>query len=237
VPSTRYERVLLAEKAVRGLNRSEGAPTAFSCSVYLGLVHYGSGIPKSHTAFYNASEVALVVNGRLRWHRSLVEFVMAFSTNVVMELRRELELLRNHRSEADAGIEAIELLLANERVNPRGPVARSRAHVSEPGRDAAASKRSLRHTSSLRVNVLKTLERVSKGTVADLTTHLHAEGVRVGGATSLRERVAHELSRLRRKGMVRRYRNGQYTLRFFQPPANSNSGGSHRSPHGAKAVN
>ena len=48
--------------------------------------------------------------------------------------------------------------------------------------------------------------------VVDVCMQLADAGIRVGGVTTLRERVAHELSRLRRKGVVLRGRDGKYEL-------------------------
>ena len=122
---------------------------------------------------------------------------MAFSARVVRELQQELKELRAVRDGAVARIGALEVILKRGRA--RGsldPVSGSEQAVPRP---------------SLRASVLKTLER-TRSTAADVARHLEAEGFRVGGSTTLRERVAHEMSRLRRKGVIRRIRTGEYEL-------------------------
>lgn len=131
---------------------------------------------------------------------------MAFTNGVVEELRREHRLVQQHRTEMDARIQAIEVLLAKEAV--------SETSLQPPVRHTSVPRpRSHAKYTSLRLHVLRALEHMPSTTAVDLTQRLQGEGVRVGGATSLRERIAHELSRLKRKGVLRKYRNGRYALR------------------------
>lgn len=107
----------------------------------------------------------------------------------------------------DAKIQAIELLLANEGLPP----AHSRESVKSGPSTNSGQK------TSLRLSVLRALEASPRVTAAEVARQLQDEGFRVGGATSLRTRIAHELSRLRRKGVLRKYRNGRYAIRSVRP--------------------
>ena len=121
---------------------------------------------------------------------------MALSARVVRELQQELKDLKAVRDSAAARIGALEVILKRGRIHDTEP---------SPGKDRDSSR------PSLRASVLKTLEG-SRCTAADVARRLEAEGFRVGGSTTLRERVAHEMSRLRRKGVLRRVRSGEYEL-------------------------
>ena len=124
---------------------------------------------------------------------------MSFSGRVLKELQKELQHLRKTRDVVVARIDALEVLL----VQCRGSVAPG-VHVN----DVANASRV--KVGSLRSNILRILEQVPTAGATDVTRQLEAEGFRVGGSTTLRERVAHELSRLRRKGVIQRTRLGLY---------------------------
>ena len=124
---------------------------------------------------------------------------MSFSGRVLKELQKELQDLRKTRDVVVARIDALEVLL----VQRRGSVA-PRVNVN----DVANASRV--KVGSLRSNILRILEQVPTAGATDVTRQLEAEGFRVGGSTTLRERVAHELSRLRRKGVIQRTRLGLY---------------------------
>ena len=124
---------------------------------------------------------------------------MSFSGRVLKELQKELQDLRKTRDVVVARIDALEVLL----VQRRGSVA-PRVDVN----DVANASRV--KVGSLRSNILRILEQVPAAGATDVTRQLEAEGFRVGGSTTLRERVAHELSRLRRKGVIQRTPLGSY---------------------------
>ena len=136
---------------------------------------------------------------------------MALNTTVLRELRRELECLKADRATVDARIDALTRILESSEVySPPGP--KSRRGGSRASTPAAASARP-----SLRASILGALKHLPKATPAELTRHLQEIGVQVGGATSLRERVWHELSRLRKRGFVRRTRRGYYQVSPLKP--------------------
>ena len=128
---------------------------------------------------------------------------MPLSKRVVRELHRELKNLQSIRDGALARIGALEILLTEAKaVEGRERVSRMDGRVpdSRGGRP------------SLRARVLTILEEVSSSSAGDMARRLEATGFEVGGSTTLRERVAHELSRLRRKGVVQRARDGHYEI-------------------------
>ena len=130
---------------------------------------------------------------------------MGLSNTAIKELRHELECQKAYRTAVEERIGAIQCILdSGERVLTAGGKAR-------PGRSFSTDTVSPRP--SLRANILRTLQQLSKATPAELTARLQQDGVQVGGATSLRERVWHELSRLRRNDFIRRTRGGRYQLR------------------------
>src|SRR5687767_11557885 len=108
---------------------------------------------------------------------------MSFSGRVLKELQKELQDLHKTRDVVAARIDALEVLL----VQRRGSVA---PRVDVNGVTNASRVKVV----SLRANILRILEQVAPAGAADVTRHLEAEGYRVGGSTTLRERVAHELS-------------------------------------------
>ena len=123
---------------------------------------------------------------------------MALNTTVIKELRRELDCLKTDRMTIDAKIDALKRILGGTEVS--SPASRKSGR-----RDAGARP-------SLRASILRALSQVPKATPAELTRQLEEDGFKVGGATTLRERVWHELSRLRRRGSVRRTRSGYYQV-------------------------
>ena len=122
---------------------------------------------------------------------------MAFSPTVIKELRRELTVLERERLRAEARVRAIRMILAIRQ---------------EPTREPPA----------LRRRILSLLQHTAGGsTPAGLTRRLEQSGVQVGGTTPLRERVAHELSRMRRVGIVQRTPQGRYELRADSAPGSA----------------
>lgn len=136
---------------------------------------------------------------------------MGFSSGVAKELRREHQLLKDERAKMEARIQAIEFLLSGEATR----LARSRDSTGNAAAGNGATRRRTPNAkqTSLRVSVLQALKESPRVTAADVTRRLEEQGIRVGGATSFRERITHELSRLRRKGVLRKYRNGRYAIK------------------------
>ena len=143
---------------------------------------------------------------------------MALSVQVTRELRKELASLEASRAAVDAKIRALHSVLADGR---RSAASELLTHVtsSEPAKRESARFR----RTPLRATVLAALHRLSQGTAADVLANLQARGIKVGGSTTLRERVSHELSRLRRKGVVRRAANGCYEIAPSGPVNGFNS--------------
>ena len=130
-------------------------------------------------------------------------FCVMLSDLVSNELNQELRLLEALREAANTRIDAIQLLLSDRRLRTLefGVPLSSVSEHRRPGRRPP-----------LRSAVLNALKRLSSGSAAGVTRQLQAEGFQVGGATTLRERVSHELSRMRRNGLVARRANGQYEI-------------------------
>jgi DNA-binding transcriptional ArsR family regulator len=133
---------------------------------------------------------------------------MSFTATAIKELKQELASLQTSRANVDARMKAIEILLSNNGAKPSTNGAKPISRV------APALPKS--RVGSLRSIVLKELRQASPANTGDLTKRLETQGVRVGGVTSLHERISHELSRLRRDGIVRRDRKGGYMIRFAQ---------------------
>ena len=134
---------------------------------------------------------------------------MGLSTTAMKELRDELERQKAYRTVVEARIGALQCILDS------GEVALAAEGKVRPR--SSFSTDSVSPRPSLRANILRTLQQLSKATPAELTARLRQDGVQVGGATSLRERVWHELSRLRRNDFIRRTRGGRYQLRQTKP--------------------
>src|SRR5262249_24765916 len=123
---------------------------------------------------------------------------MSLSIQVVRELQRELGELLQRRESLNVRIKSIELIVRS--ADPRqgrlhGPLESRKSHV---GDHAAARKRG-----ALRATVLEILNGLPGGGDAQLVTErLRAHGFNVGGSTSLRQRVSHELARLSRLGVL-----------------------------------
>ena len=134
---------------------------------------------------------------------------MALTTKAMKELREELECLKADRAAVEARISALECILESG--------AETRTVVGSVARQGSLSAAAVSRRPPLRGSILRTLQLLSKATPAELTRRLQEDGLQVGGSTSLRERVWHELSRLRRTGFVRRTRGGHYQLRQARP--------------------
>lgn len=132
---------------------------------------------------------------------------MSFSDVVLRELKVELESMRKRRESIDVRINAIELLLAGGQagrpaaVTAPEPSRRQTFHMLRPGRPRRGS---------LRVRILQLLDTAAL-TGREVAAQLESERFRVGGKATLRDRVTHELSRLRRHGILRRDPAGQYS--------------------------
>jgi hypothetical protein len=60
--------------------------------------------------------------------------------------------------------------------------------------------------------VLETIRRAPGSKSSDVAQMIQDDGFRVGGVTSLRNRVSHEISQLRKQGAVRRDLDGFYAV-------------------------
>ena len=129
---------------------------------------------------------------------------MGLSQAALRELRSELANLKRYRGELEAQVHGIEMILARRSARSAAP-----AHAPET---ELALARPGDSKGSLRSRITGLLQQTSGLRTSELAERLHQEGFRVGGATSLRERVSHELSRLRSLKLVRRRRGGRYTL-------------------------
>ena len=143
---------------------------------------------------------------------------MALSPGLAKELLRELKALQHSRAEADARIQAIELLLASEATmsHDQRKQGRERGKIKVPVERGHSAKRP-----PLRDVVLQAMLE-SPGTsvtATELAERIKGAGVRVNGKTSLRDRVVDQLLRLKRSGVVRKYRNGHYAPHVVEPAA------------------
>ena len=134
---------------------------------------------------------------------------MALTPKAMKELRAELECLKVDRAAVEARISALQCILES--------AAESRTVAGSVAPSGSLSAATVSRRPPLRGSILRTLQLMSKATPAELTRRLQQDGLQVGGSTSLRERVWHELSRLRRMGFVRRTRGGHYQLRQAKP--------------------
>ena len=124
---------------------------------------------------------------------------MALSAHVTRELRRELASLQASRTAIDERIRALQSVLGGSHA-----LTGSEQLLPVNGDDSRKQQSRPPKPTPLRATVLAALQRLSHGKAADIVADLESRGIEVGGSTTLRERVSHELSRLRRKGVVRR---------------------------------
>lgn len=135
---------------------------------------------------------------------------MALSKSAVNELRRELADLGERRNQIDSAICGIKAILSAAGVAV--PEARSGAPGSRAGGAAAPGLAGSGRQVPLRTRIIEIIGSATRASRATVVEQLRSEGFRVGGATSLPVRVSHELSRLRRTGILRRDRNGMFTV-------------------------
>jgi hypothetical protein len=143
---------------------------------------------------------------------------MALSRGALDELRRELAAVRRSRATIDARIQGLELILAAERSSAAEGVESSRRsariRIPSPSKGRPVGRR--REKGSFRKMVLDALQKAPGSKCADLARLIEDEGVRIDGATSLRDRISHEIYRLRRLGAVRKDRGGLYVVQATQ---------------------
>lgn len=134
---------------------------------------------------------------------------MALSQSVLNELHRELTELRRRRGQIDATIRGLKGILSAERKasdrDERTPQVRG---SKSPSPRLGGAGRQV----SLRTRVLEIIGAATRPNRTLVVEQLQQEGFQVSGATSLPIRVSHELSRLRRMGVLRRDRNGTFTV-------------------------
>jgi hypothetical protein len=122
--------------------------------------------------------------------------------------------VRRKRSLLDAHIQGLEIILAAEQPDGPAPIGegadgRTTGHSRTDSRRPAAKRR---EKGSFRRTVIDALQKVPGSKCADLARVIEEEGFRIAGVTSLRNRVSHEIYRLRRLGVVRRERGGLYVV-------------------------
>jgi hypothetical protein len=151
---------------------------------------------------------------------------MALSRSALEELRRELAEVRRKRSVLDAHIQGLEIILAAEQSDGRARVGESAdAEIASlagaQARHRQPAKR--REKGSFRRTVLDALQKAPGSKCAELARVIEQEGFRIAGVTSLRNRISHEIYRLRRLGVVRRERSGLYVVAAPAAPAEPRS--------------
>jgi hypothetical protein len=148
---------------------------------------------------------------------------MALSRGALDELRRELADVRHARDLLDARIQGLELILTAEQ---GGAAIRNGDDLDLPARALrtptpvrrnGVGRR--REKGSFRRMVLDALQKAPGSKSADLARLIEDEGFRIAGSTSLRNRISHEIYRLRRLGVVRRERGGLYVVTPTTPDA------------------
>ena len=136
---------------------------------------------------------------------------MGLSRMTLRELRSELAKLQRIRSEVDVQIQALELFLS-PRAGINGEVRKDPRPRTSPVELVMVAPRRFGTNGSLRSRITDLLQQAPGLKTSELADRLLQDGFQVGGATSLRERVSHEVSRLKRLRLVRRGRGGRYTL-------------------------
>ena len=136
---------------------------------------------------------------------------MGLSRMTLRELRSELAKLQRLRSEVDVQIHALELFLS-PRAAGNGDARRDGRPKTSPVELVMLAPRRFGVNGSLRSRITQMLQQAPGLKTSELADRLFQDGFQVGGATSLRERVSHEVSRLKRLRLVRRGRGGRYTL-------------------------
>ena len=142
---------------------------------------------------------------------------MALSRTALEELRRELADVRQRRALLDSRIQGLELILSAEQQSGGASLiaespdvdARSLRIAAQPKRASSARRR---EKGSFRKMVLDALQKAPGSKCADLARLIEDEGFQIAGVTSLRNRISHEIYRLRRLGVVRRERGGLYVV-------------------------
>jgi hypothetical protein len=140
---------------------------------------------------------------------------MALSYGVLNELKRELEHLRRVRGTIDARIQGLELIVSVAQPAGHDDLASLGIELSHDARlDALAPSSSgvALNQASLRTKVLEAIAQRPGATSADVSQAIANDGFLVSGVTTLRNRVSHEISRLKRLGKIRKERNGLYVV-------------------------
>jgi hypothetical protein len=140
---------------------------------------------------------------------------MALSYAVLNELKRELEHLRRVRGTIDGRIQGLELIVSGAQPAERDDLASLGVDLSRDGRlDSTTSTASgaVLHQVSLRTKVLEAITERPGATSTDVSQAIAGDGFLVSGVTTLRNRVSHEISRLKRLGKIRKERNGLYVV-------------------------
>ena len=152
---------------------------------------------------------------------------MGLSHGALNELRRELGHLRQARADIEARLQGIELILSAEPDTRTGSPGAVSARHSDATNHAVPQQGPHKQI-SLRKKVLEILRRAPGSKSSDVAQMIQADGFRIGGVTSLRNRVSHEISQLRKHGLVRRDRSGLYVV-SAKVPGSASEGAENRS--------
>jgi hypothetical protein len=136
---------------------------------------------------------------------------MALSKSTLKELNNELTRLLRERRDIDLRVHSIQAIMS--RPNALRLAANSTKPYAEPAnRNSPLIKSGRVKRGGLRRCVLEILRSSAPLNSAGIASQLADRGVRVGGRVGLKKRVSHELSRLRRVGLLVRRATGEYEI-------------------------
>jgi hypothetical protein len=140
---------------------------------------------------------------------------MAFSQAVIRELQGELARLQRDREKLEQHMNSLQAVLAGITNGTNGhDVQRPNTVVSDR----------VRNPVSLRATILEILRGVPAGAnTSEIAELLVQRQFQIGGSTSLRERITHELRRLRLSGIVRKSRNKKFRLLPTSSPSTTST--------------
>jgi hypothetical protein len=138
---------------------------------------------------------------------------------VLHELEHELSELYQRRAQIDVAIGGIKGILAAQRPNGHRVSVDSAPVRQRRGKSAVPTTGGAGRQVSLRTRIIEIINSTTRPNRAAVVQQLQQEGFQVSGATSLPIRVSHELSRLRRMGVLRKDRSGMLTVLANPRPA------------------
>lgn len=141
---------------------------------------------------------------------------MALSEQTLHELSNELLELRRRKDAIDVAIKGIEVVLETRPRKDKKSQPSRTAPVDE-GRPGSRPKPVIR--GALRQRLIALLTESDGLRCGEIVSLLNAEPFLIGGKELFRDRVSHELSRLRRLGVLRRSPSGRYRVVVSAPRA------------------